>query len=61
MEFVKFVLDNSNDLLVAVLAVAGAFTAFLASLYSLFLLIPGDQPDKTIKKILDLTSKISRK
>lgn len=39
----------------------GAASAFLAGLYALMLVIPGDQPDKIIKKILDITEKFSRK
>lgn len=37
--------------------VVGVFTG----LYSLFLVIPGDQPDKTIAAILEFTQKWSRK
>lgn len=43
------------------LEIIGALTAVLASLYALFLIIPGEQPDKTIKAMLDFTSKFSRK
>lgn len=39
----------------------GAVTAFLSGLYTLCLVIPGDQPDKVIKKILDITEKLSLK
>lgn len=50
-----------QELLAAAALVLGTLTAFLAALYGLFLIIPGDQPDKTIKVILDFTKKISRK
>jgi len=45
------------DLLVYVGAVAG----LLGALYTVALLIPGKQPDKTLKMLLDLTEKLSRK
>lgn len=39
----------------------GAFVAFLSALYAFFLVVPGDQPDKSIKALLDLTKRFSRK
>lgn len=54
-EIVKWV--SSQDWL----AWIGAVTALLSGVYAIALLIPGDQPDKTIKWILDLTTKFSRK
>jgi hypothetical protein len=43
------------------LASIAAGIAFLGALYAFFLLIPGEQPDKAIKALLDLTQKLSRK
>ena len=39
----------------------GATGFFLGTLYGFFLFVPGEQPDKSIKKLLDITNKISRK
>lgn len=44
-----------------VLSAIGALAAFLAALYAIALVIPGEQPDKAIKALLDLTTKISKK
>jgi hypothetical protein len=43
------------------IAWVGAVTALLGAVYSICLLIPGDQPDKTIQAILDFTKKFSKK
>ena len=43
------------------LAVVGSITVLLGIAYKIALIIPGDQPEKFIKWLLDLTSKISRK
>lgn len=39
----------------------GAFAGFMGALYAFFLLVPGDQPDKTIKAIWDFTTRFSKK
>ena len=39
----------------------GSFTAILLALYAFFLIIPGEQPDKAIKWVLDLTQRFSKK
>ena len=39
----------------------GAIGTLLGGLYGLFLLIPGNQPDKIIKIVYDITKKISKK
>ena len=54
-------IDKLPELVAAGLLVLGATSALLLALYGFFLLIPGDQPDKTLKKLHDLTSKLSRK
>ena len=40
---------------------AGYIVTILGAVYALALLIPGEQPDKTLKKILDITEKLSIK
>lgn len=42
-------------------AALGAFTAFLGALYALCVVIPGEQPDKAIKALLDFTIRFSKK
>lgn len=54
MDFVKLILDNG-------LEIAGGVVLVLTGLYTIFLVIPGDQPDKTIKALLDFTKKFSNK
>lgn len=49
------------EIVESALAVVGALSALLAALYGLALLIPGEQPDKAIKALLELTKKISKK
>lgn len=61
MELIQHLIDHWSQILAAGLAAFGAFTAFLAALYGFFLVIPGEQPDKTLKQFLDFTTKISRK
>ena len=39
----------------------GMTAALLGSVYSISLLIPGEQPDKMIKWLMDLTERLSRK
>lgn len=43
------------------LELVGGISLTLSGLYAIALLIPGDQPDKAIKALLDLTQKISLK
>lgn len=45
----------------AVMEVLGAVSLLLSALYGLALLIPGDEPDNSIKKILEVTQRLSRK
>jgi hypothetical protein len=49
------------EIIEAVLEAVGALAAFLGAVYAVAVMIPGDQPDKAIKAILDLTLKISKK
>ena len=60
-EFLTFITAHGAEIVAQFFIAAGALTALLGALYSLFLLIPGDQPDKIIKAIYDLTVKISKK
>ncbi len=43
------------------LAVLGALTAILSGLIIIFQMIPGDQPEKTLRAIVNLIAKFSRK
>ncbi len=44
-----------------ILEAVGAITMILTGLYTIALMIPGEQPDKTLKKFLDITERFSRK
>ena len=39
----------------------GMLTGLLTSIYTISLAIPGEQPDKLIKWLLDITEKMSKK
>jgi hypothetical protein len=54
-------MENLSEIANAALLIGGAFVALISAVYTLFLLIPGDQPDKTIKAFLDFTQRFSRK
>lgn len=41
--------------------VLGAVSALLSALIALFMLIPGEQPEKALKAIVDVIAKLSRK
>ena len=41
--------------------ILGGITASLSGLYALFLVIPGEQPDKVIQSVLEFTQRWSRK
>jgi hypothetical protein len=43
------------------LQIIEAIGAISAALIALFVLIPGEQPEKTLQKVVDLIRKISRK
>ena len=53
--------DQFTKLIESVFEVIGAAGALLSALYTVALLIPGDEPDNTIKRFLDFTQKFSRK
>jgi hypothetical protein len=53
-EIIKFVVENGE-------AIISAVVALLTGIIAVALLIPGDQPEKTLQKIVDLLKKISRK
>lgn len=61
MEFLQEIMKHWQEIVAAGLVLFGAFVAFLGALYAFFLLVPGEQPDKTIKALLDFTKKYSRK
>lgn len=39
----------------------GGVVALMGSLVAIFMLIPGDQPEKTLQKIVDFLAKFSKK
>ena len=53
--------DDFVKLAEAVFEVMGALSVLLSTLYTAALIIPGDEPDNTIKRLLELTQKFSRK
>jgi len=55
MDFLRWLLELDF------LPYLGAASSLLAGLYTIALLIPGEQPDKAIKSLMDLTEKLSRK
>ena len=61
VDFIQQIFAHWQELVAAALVVIGAFAALLGALYAFFLLIPGDQPDKFLKAMLDFTSKYSKK
>lgn len=60
-DFLLALFSNWNGFVLAAMAVIAGLAALLSSLYALFLLIPGEQPDKAIKAVLDFTQKWSSK
>lgn len=54
MEWVLWFANHWTELITAIVAV-------LTALIALFLIIPGDQPEKTIKIIADFLAKFSKK
>lgn len=46
MQAISFMIDHYQEFIVALVAVTGAVAALCASLVGLFLLIPGEQPEK---------------
>ena len=53
--------DQFVKLAEAVFEVMGAVSVLLSALYTVALIVPGDEPDNTIKRFLDFTQKFSRK
>lgn len=51
---INFIINHYQEIIVAM-------NAIFVGLTGLFLLIPGEQPEKTFQWITDLLSKISRK
>lgn len=54
MEILQWLLANWQPVL-------GAIIAVLSALIALFLMIPGDQPEKALQSALDFLSKFSKK
>lgn len=54
IEVFKWIIANWQEVLIAV---QGILTAIIA----LALIIPGEQPEKTLKKVVDLIAKLSKK
>lgn len=50
----RFILENWDGILAAVIAL-------LSGIIAVAMFIPGDQPEKTLQKIVDFISKFSRK
>lgn len=61
MEYITAILGNWQEIAAQGLLALGGLAAFLTAIYAIALIIPGEQPDKVIKKLLDLTQKLSRK
>lgn len=61
MEYVTALIENWQEIVDQVLIAVGAFTALIGALYVIALRIPGEQPDKALKKALDLTVGWSKK
>lgn len=53
-EFVKWVSEHWEDVLVAI-------NGFLAAVIAICMLIPGDQPEKFLQALVDFISKFSKK
>jgi len=54
MDVITWLLENWAGLVTALVAVLGALIAF-------FMIIPGEEPEKTLQKIVDFISAFSRK
>ena len=60
-ELVLALIANHKEIIEQTFAAMGALSAFFAAGYTVALIIPGDQPDKFMKKLLDVTERLSRK
>jgi hypothetical protein len=54
METLKLIIDKAPEII-------GAVSIVLSGLAALFMVIPGEQPEKTFKAIGDFLAKFSRK
>ena len=61
MDFVLGLLDKGPELMTAALVVLGAFTTLLTALIGLFMLIPGEQPEKALQAFVNLLKPFSNK
>ena len=54
MQFLAWLAAHGSEML-------SAISALLSTMIVIALMIPGDQPEKTLQKIVDLLAKFSRK
>ncbi len=54
MDVVQYALAHSAEIIAAI-------TALLSGVIALCLIIPGDQPEKSLKVVVDFLAKLSRK
>lgn len=54
MEYIQWILANYQALI-------AAFMAALSALIALFLIIPGEQPEKALQGVVDFIAKFSKK
>ena len=54
-------INNLPDIVAAGLVVLGSLLGLVLALIKLFLLIPGEQPEKALRGFADLLEKVSRK
>lgn len=54
MEFFKFIAEHGQE-------IVSAFVALLSAVIAISLLIPGEQPEKSLQKVVDFIQKISKK
>lgn len=61
IDIVKVIIANYDTIIAQALLALGGLTTFFAAIYAIALIIPGEQPDKTIKSVLEFTKKFSKK
>jgi hypothetical protein len=54
MQFFQWIIDNWQGLM-------GAVSALLVAAIAIAVLIPGDEPEKTLQKVVDFIAKLSNK
>jgi hypothetical protein len=65
---VAYILGHYMEILMAILALVGAFLAFINALIVIFLMVPGPEPEASLQKLvnvgqkaIDFLTKFSRK